>query len=105
MRRMRHRTPDSFTNVRMVTIGLVGLALSVILCLQTRASAQQTAPQAKVAQSPSTGAVSPVASPRQVIDRYCVTCHNQKLKTAGLMLDEADVTRPAAAGEVWEKVF
>jgi len=42
---------------------------------------------------------------RQVIDRYCVTCHNQKLKTAGLMLDEADITRPAAAGEVWEKVF
>jgi hypothetical protein len=39
-----------------------------------------------------------------VIDRYCVTCHNQKLKTAGLMLDEADVASPGAAGEVWEKV-
>src|SRR5438034_4838769 len=105
MRRMRHRTPDSFLNVRVVTIGLVGLALSVCLCLQTRASAQQTAPQVKVAQSsPSTGAVAPVSSQRQVIDRYCVTCHNQKLKTAGLMLDEADIARPAAAGEVWEKV-
>src|SRR5882672_4551813 len=105
MRRMRHRTPDSFPNVRVVTIGLVGLALSVCLCLQTRASAQQTAPQVKVAQSsPSTGAVAPVSSQRQVIDRYCVTCHNQKLKTAGLMLDEADIARPAAAGEVWEKV-
>ncbi len=105
MRRMRHRTTDSFLNVRVVTIGLVGLALSVCLCLQTRASAQQTAPQVKVAQSsPSTGAVAPVSSQRQVIDRYCVTCHNQKLKTAGLMLDEADIARPAAAGEVWEKV-
>jgi hypothetical protein len=39
-----------------------------------------------------------------VIDRNCVTCHNQKLKTAGLMLDEADVANPGAAGEVWEKV-
>src|SRR3989449_2898343 len=105
MRRMRHRTPDSFLNVRVVTIGLVGLALSVCLCLQTRASAQQTAPQVKVAQSsPSTGAAAPVSGHRQVIDRYCVTCHNQKLKTAGLMLDEADIARPAAAGEVWEKV-
>jgi hypothetical protein len=39
-----------------------------------------------------------------VIDRYCVTCHNQKLKTAGLMLDEADVANPGAGAEVWEKV-
>jgi hypothetical protein len=39
-----------------------------------------------------------------VIDRYCVTCHNQKLKTAGLMLDKADVASPGAGAEVWEKV-
>ena len=39
-----------------------------------------------------------------MIDRYCVTCHNQKLKTAGLMLDKADVASPGAAGEIWEKV-
>ncbi|PYR72195.1 MAG: hypothetical protein DMG20_00585, partial [Acidobacteria bacterium] len=43
-------------------------------------------------------------SQRQMIDRYCVTCHNQKLKTAGLMLDKADVASPGAAGEIWEKV-
>ena len=97
--------PDAFLNVRVVTIGWAGLALSVLLCLHARASAQQTAPQVEVAQSsPSTGAVLTVSSHRRVIDRYCVTCHNQKLKTAGLMLDEADVARPGAAGEVWEKV-
>ena len=22
-----------------------------------------------------------------MLDKYCVTCHNQRLKTAGLMLD------------------
>jgi hypothetical protein len=38
-------------------------------------------------------------TPRALLDQYCVTCHNQKLKTAGLMLDKAD---PAA--ETWEKV-
>jgi len=59
----------------------------------------------EVAQSsPSTGAVPSLSSHRRVIDRYCVTCHNQKLKTAGLMLDEADVANPGAGGEVWEKV-
>src|SRR5438552_6917798 len=105
MRRMRHGMPDAFLNVRVVTIGWAGLALSVLLCLHARASAQQTAPQVEVAQSsPSTGAVLTVSSHRRVIVRYCVTCHNQKLKTAGLMLDEADVASPGAAGEVWEKV-
>src|SRR6266850_403963 len=105
MRRMRHRSPGAFLNVRVVTVGLAGLALSV--CLHARASAaQQTAPRvAQSSPSNSAGAVRPVPGNRQVIDRYCVTCHNQKLKTAGLMLDEADITRPAAAGEVWEKVF
>src|SRR5439155_15091530 len=34
-----------------------------------------------------------------------VTCHNQKLHTAGLALDTLDVTSPSANPEVWEKVI
>src|SRR5262249_23771639 len=49
-------------------------------------------------------AVPSVSGHRRVIDRYCVTCHNKKLKTAGLMLDEADVAHPDVAAESWEKV-
>ena len=45
------------------------------------------------------------ASPQAVLDQYCITCHNQKLRTAGLMLDAVDVTRPAANAEVWERVI
>jgi hypothetical protein len=41
---------------------------------------------------------------RALLDKYCVTCHNQKLKTAGLMLDKADVERIGDGAEVWEKV-
>src|SRR2546422_4447841 len=41
---------------------------------------------------------------RNMFDPSGGTCHNQKLKTAGLMLDEADVASPGAAAEVWEKV-
>src|SRR5262245_41178280 len=44
-------------------------------------------------------------SPRAIIDKYCVTCHNQRLKTAGLMLDKADLGNPAANAEVWEKAL
>src|SRR5207249_4348875 len=46
----------------------------------------------------------PATNPRAVLDTYCVTCHNQKLLTAGLALDTADVTRPGANPETWEKV-
>ena len=31
------------------------------------------------------------ATHRAVLDRYCVTCHNARLKTAGLMLDGLDL--------------
>jgi hypothetical protein len=39
-----------------------------------------------------------------MLDRYCVTCHNQRLVTAGLKLDDADVANPGAGAEMWEKV-
>ncbi|HLH31998.1 MAG TPA: DUF1592 domain-containing protein [Terriglobia bacterium] len=45
------------------------------------------------------------AAPRAMFDTYCVTCHNQKLKTAGLALDTLDVTKPSANAEVWERVI
>lgn len=42
--------------------------------------------------------------PGAVFTRYCVTCHNAKLKTAGLVLDPSDLTHVASNAEVWEKV-
>ena len=47
----------------------------------------------------------PASSQRAVLDRYCVTCHNERLKTADLMLDTLDVTNVPTQGEVWEKVI
>jgi hypothetical protein len=41
---------------------------------------------------------------RAVLDKYCVTCHNQRLKTAGLTLDNMDLAKVSAQAEVWEKV-
>jgi cytochrome c5 len=45
-----------------------------------------------------------VTNPRAFLDTYCITCHNQKLKTAGLMLDTVDLAKPGANAEVLEKV-
>ena len=50
------------------------------------------------------GSASPASPPREVLDKYCVTCHNQRLKTAGLMLDKMDLAKVPAEAEVWEKV-
>ena len=58
-------------------------------------------------QSPSL-APAPSLSPsthRAVLDRYCVTCHNARLRTADLQLDAVDVEHPAANAATWEKVL
>src|SRR5712692_3675608 len=55
------------------------------------------------------GSVAPASSlapPQQaVLSKYCVTCHNEKLRTAGLLLDKADVGHPADNPAIWEKVL
>lgn len=40
-----------------------------------------------------------------VISTYCVGCHNDTLKTAGLSLQQADVKAPGQTIDIWEKVL
>ncbi len=42
---------------------------------------------------------------RAMLDKYCVTCHNDRLKTAGLMLDRLDVDHAGSGAQTWEKVL
>ena len=63
----------------------------------TESAARPVRP-ASVASSPAP-AMS-VAMQRQVMDQYCVTCHNSRLKTAGLTFDAVDLTNVAANAEV-----
>jgi mono/diheme cytochrome c family protein len=78
---------------RMVMLGSAGLAATLALGLQVDASSQSAA-----------GPIAPPSSHRRLLDQYCVTCHNERLKTAGLRLDQIDISRPDAEPEVWEKV-
>ena len=41
---------------------------------------------------------------RTLLDRYCAGCHNRQLKTAGVELDDLDLTRVGDDAPVWEKV-
>ena len=46
-------------------------------------------------------------SPRAVLDRYCVACHNDRLLTGGLSLEAAgvDAADPSRDADVWERVI
>ena len=68
--------------------GILGLALGV-------SGAHPAAQSASGAETPSHS---------QVLKRYCVGCHNERLKTAGLALDEVDIGQAGHDPEVWEKV-
>jgi hypothetical protein len=42
---------------------------------------------------------------QQIVSTYCVTCHNDRLKTGGLALDRPELAAVAAHADVWEKVI
>jgi mono/diheme cytochrome c family protein len=64
-----------------------------------------------ISQRPAAQAERPVdsvnspAEIRQVLDRYCVTCHNERTRTAGLTLDKVNVADLQADAATWEKVI
>ena len=49
-------------------------------------------------------ASNPVPPQQALLNKYCVGCHNQKLKSGGLALDALDVTNVGKNAEKWEKV-
>src|SRR5437870_5458371 len=52
------------------------------------------------------GAPGPFSSvdARATVDKYCVTCHNERLKTAGLSLAKVDLQDPSADAPTLERV-
>jgi mono/diheme cytochrome c family protein len=69
---------------------LAALLLSILLAAAQEAGAQSA----------------PAANPNQaLINRYCVTCHNQRLKTAKLELDKLDLAHPENDALTWERAI
>jgi hypothetical protein len=48
--------------------------------------------------------VAPTNPVRRLVVTYCVTCHNERTKTANLLLDKADGNQVENSAETWEKV-
>ena len=50
-------------------------------------------------------ASNPASSPASAtLDRYCATCHNDRLRTGGLTLAGLDPSNPSGHTEIWERV-
>ncbi len=73
---------------------VIAAAIGTALICATAGAGQPAAGQ--------TGA--PHDSHRQLLDRYCVTCHNDRLETGGLSLQSMDMANVAGDAAVWERV-
>ncbi len=74
---------------------MVTLAFAVAVCASVAGSPEQAQTTAVTAP--------PAALSRTLIDSYCVACHNQRVKTAGVAFDNADLTDVTKDAELWEK--
>ena len=60
-----------------------------------------------LAQAPGAASAEAVSAPRALLDQYCVACHNDRARQAGLTLQSIDAERVggvASEVEAWEKV-
>ena len=73
-------------------------------------------PVPSAVEGPTPGAVAPAASPRPLaatptspqralIDQYCMTCHNDKVKSGGLALSQLNLDSVDQSAEIAEKVI
>ena len=83
------------------SIGILPGVLTILLAAWTGVSAG-AAPQAEVRTAASPSQASTI---REFTKQYCISCHNGRLKTAGLELDALDYEHPASNASVWEKVI
>ncbi len=82
-----------FWRPKIAAIFVYGCVAVFLLGIQT--SARQSKPVPSPAAS---------RSARALFDTYCVSCHNQKLRTGGLELETVDLNHPADTSELLEKV-
>ena len=76
-------------------------ALAILIGVLVASGGMQIA----AAQTPEPVAPASAGSVRAALDRYCVRCHNDRLRTAGLALDTHDLAHVGADAETWEKVI
>jgi hypothetical protein len=64
----------------------------------------QAVPPAQNAAAPSKESRAPSPDAGAVINKYCTSCHSERLRTGGVVLQGADPANPGANAELWERV-
>ena len=82
----------------LLSVAALGLAVAVATASP---GAQAPLPQAPPAPAP---LAPPAAASAAVLKQYCATCHNERLKSGGLVIDPAAVADVGAGADRWEKV-
>ena len=94
-------------------LGLIGIVIAGAAYVQAASPAPQPAvtssPGAALnvesaQQTPSPSVGPPATEYRALLDRYCVTCHNERTRAGDLALDTTDIEHVGQSVEVWEKV-
>src|SRR5262245_42766785 len=80
------------------------LAVLTVTAVSGQAPQAQRTPRLSPGQASAGTPPSNVAAPRAVVDKFCVGCHNARLKTGGLALDELDLSRLADHAAIGEKM-
>ena len=89
----------------------IGVLAVVVWTASLASSDPQAAEQREPVSAPSGSLRSngPTDDPRQVLNQYCVGCHNERNRTSavasGVVLDRADLARIVEDGAMWEKVI
>jgi mono/diheme cytochrome c family protein len=84
-----------------------GLAVMSVALVSGQAASPQRPDTSSLQRPTANRPVSPasdVSRQRALLDQYCVTCHNEKLKTANLLLDKLDLASLGDHTEVAEKI-
>ena len=91
--------------MRILSLAAVWVTALAVVSAQSGSPA----PRLRSGQAPATvsaAAAQPALPPADpgFVKQYCLTCHNERAKAGGLVLDPAGIDHVGADPEIWEKV-
>ena len=87
------------------TVGVLGLAALIMVWLTSGTRLAGKEPGAVQAERQAPASASAATPQEQLVRRYCITCHNERLRSGGLSLASVDLGRVGGHSEVLEKVL
>lgn len=78
------------------------VAVSASVCAAVLFGAGASARQAPPV--PAAAASAPASASHALLTKYCISCHNERLRTGGLALDRLDSSNPGEHAQIWEAV-